>query len=107
MNNSPLAKGVQKQVFTGTGRRWIQRASALGVALLTGAGLWLAPVTAAAEGRYRKLDPELSRRADVGGARRTSVVVRLEKGAPLPASLQPYVRGGRIDLIDEIGRAHV
>ena len=59
----------------------------------------LAPSAHAAD-RYRKLDPELNRRAAAGSSRLTRVVVRLADGAALPASLQPYVRGSRLRLID-------
>lgn len=58
----------------------------------------MAPSVLHAEG-HRKLDPELSRRADLrrGNSR---VVVRLAPGAALPERLRNYVRGSRLGLID-------
>lgn len=60
--------------------------------------LVMGPTVARAAG-HRKLDPELSRRADRqrGSSR---VVVRLSPGASLPDSLRTYVRGNRLQLID-------
>jgi serine protease AprX len=61
--------------------------------------LAVASTPALARDRFRKLDPELNRRAAAAGSRQSRVVLRLEKGATLPASLQPYVRG-TLSLID-------
>src|SRR3954469_7035966 len=48
----------------------------------------------------KKLDPELKRRATAVSARVSQVVVTLEPGAQLPPSLQRYVRGSKLQLID-------
>lgn len=54
----------------------------------------------AAGSRYRKLDPELNRRATYAGARKSQVVLRLQPGTVLPPALQQYVKGRRLALID-------
>ncbi len=54
----------------------------------------------AAGSRYRKLDPELNRRAASAGARKSQVVLRLQPGTALPPALQQYVKGRRLALID-------
>ncbi|MGE3518389.1 MAG: S8 family peptidase, partial [Vicinamibacterales bacterium] len=62
--------------------------------------LWASTVLAAPAQRFRKLDPELSRRARVGASRSTQVVVTLKPGATLPPNLQRFVRGRKLRLID-------
>ena len=88
------------QVVRGTDgpgfRAWARGALALLVLLAVS----LAPGVAFAEGGYRKLDPELNRRAAAAGPRASQVVVRLEPGQTLPASLQPYQRGAKLELIN-------
>jgi len=60
----------------------------------------LALPSVAHAGGLKKLDPELKRRATAVSARVSQVVVTLEPGAQLPPSLQRYVRGSKLQLID-------
>ena len=86
------------QEFAGTGRAkvvWGVRRLLAALALLV-----LAVPSPATAAGYRKLDPELNRRASAAGPRTSQVVVRLAPGAELPASLQRYVRGPKLELID-------
>ena len=99
MNRTHLTKVLQSKAVTGNrkGRAvWRVRHALVWLAFLA---LSL-PSAALAADRYQKLDPELNRRASFAGGRTSQVVVRLAPGAALPASLQRYVRGSRLDLIN-------
>ena len=96
MNILPSARARQLWELDGS-RRLRKRRQRLAFVLLASIAM-LFPSSAYAEG-HRKLDPELSRRADT--RRGTSrVVVRLAPGAALPTNLRTYVRGNRLQLID-------
>jgi serine protease AprX len=75
---------------------WRLRRSFAALAILT----VVSSTSSIAADRYRKLDPELNRRASARGGRSSTVVVRLAPGASLPAALQRYVRGPKLELID-------
>lgn len=99
MSSTRSSKSVQTQAVTRIPRFWTFRGlRPLQVALALLA-LLLPSAVHAADG-YRKLDPELNRRAAARGGRTSQVVVRLAPGASLPASLQQYVRGPKLRLID-------
>jgi serine protease AprX len=88
---------VQIQAFAGTLRARVACGVRPLLACLTLLAIAASPLQA--RDRYRKLDPELNRRAASASARQSRVVLRLEKGATLPAALRPYVRG-TLGLID-------
>jgi serine protease AprX len=58
-----------------------------------------APSNALAAG-YKKLDPELNRRAAVASTRTSQVLVQLAPGASLPPTLQRFARGAKLELIN-------
>ncbi|MFN7917757.1 MAG: S8 family peptidase [Vicinamibacterales bacterium] len=60
----------------------------------------LLPHHAGAADRFRKLDPGLNRRAEAQAPKRSRVVVRLEPGATLPATLQPYATQSKVSVIN-------
>lgn len=97
MTISAITRVLQSRATSGSSRstsRWSVRAGIAIAALIA-----LAFPTLASAERYRKLDPELNRRA-VERHGRTRIVVRLQPGASLPAQLQRYVDGPRLKLID-------
>ena len=100
MTQFNLAKGVQIQAVTGNALRLVARRSVAVVGVFAALALCLVPAGASAAGGFRKLDPELNRRAAERRNRTTRVVVRLEHGAALPESLRAYVRGEKLDLIE-------
>jgi subtilisin family serine protease len=93
---SGSGKSVQIQGVTGRAERGVARR----FTLLLSAVLVLAVVSsAAAAPGYRKLDPELNRRAgQLSGT--TQIILRLAPGANLPPQLQQYVRGSRLTSIN-------
>jgi serine protease AprX len=99
MKSPHVTEVVQIQAVTGTTRRkvvWEFRPIALALTLLA---LTASSLFAAGAG-FRKLDPELNRRASaIQSGRSSQVVVRLAPGASLPASLQRFVKS-RLQLID-------
>lgn len=97
MNITALTRVLQWRATSGRLRsftRWSVRA---GIAMTAFVAL-ASPSVAGAE-PFKKLDPELNRRA-VERHGRTRIVVRLRPGAPLPSELQPFVDGPRLRLID-------
>src|SRR5512135_920290 len=98
MNSIDFSKAMQPQDFAGSHRSQMVRGIRPLLVVLSLLALMLSSTVEAAG--YRKLDPELSRRAAVASGRTSEVVVRLEPGASLPASLQRYVRGPRLQLIE-------
>ncbi len=99
MNSTPISTLVQPQSVASSrrpkfvlGLRLWTVALAL-VALVLPSGAWAAE-------RFKKLDPELNRRATVGASRNSKVVIRLAPGVTLPESLRRYVRGPKLNLID-------
>ena len=97
MSSNRFSRSTQSQVFAGsrTTRTWAFNQALAAVALL----MLTLPSGASAAG-FRKLDPELNRRASLPGTRSSQVVVQLAPGAELPASLKRYVRGSKLALID-------
>ncbi len=98
MKTVRTANHMQIQDLAGSSRPkvvWTTRTLVAALVLLA-----VASTPALARDRFRKLDPELNRRAATASSSRQSrVVLRLEKGARLPAALQPYVRQS-LSLID-------
>ena len=98
MSSHRLSRSTQLQAFAGSGR--VTKARGFGQALAAFALLTLVFPSAATAAGFRKLDPELNRRASLPGNRTSQVVVQLAPGADLPASLRRYVRGAKLALID-------
>ncbi|HUR34912.1 MAG TPA: S8 family peptidase [Vicinamibacterales bacterium] len=98
MNPTLCSKAMHSQAVARTSRSKVVWGLRPAVAILAVLVLSLASVAHAAG--LRKLDPELNRRAAVASGRSSQVVVRLAPGASLPGSLQKYVRGAKLQLID-------
>ena len=97
MNITALPRMLQWRATSHSRRsstRWNVRA---GIAIT--AFVALAFPTIASAQHYRKLDPELNRRATERTGR-TRIVVRLQPGASLPDGLRRYVDGPRLGVID-------
>jgi serine protease AprX len=92
-----LERAEQLRAITSKSRRNVDWGGGPAIVMLALLALF-APSVAGAQG-FRKLDPELNRRASERRGQ-SEVVVRLAPGASLPSSLQRYVRGPRLNLID-------
>lgn len=99
MNSTPLSTSVQPHAVVSSRRPKVVRGLRPWLVVLALLALLLPSGVQAAEG-FRKLDPELNRRAAIAAQRTSHVVVRLAPGATLPESLRQYVRGAKLNLID-------